>query len=136
MNAVLVTFCCTALLSLINIGSTAAFNAICSMGTNALLSTYIISIGCLLLRRIRGKSIPERRWSLGRAGLAVNIAALMFLSFIWIFLFFPQTTPVALSTMNWNILINGGAMLLAFAYYVLYGRRTYTGPVALVKDAN
>ncbi|KAK4894870.1 hypothetical protein LTR27_006992 [Elasticomyces elasticus] len=136
LNAVLVTFCCTALLSLINIGSTAAFNAISSMGTNALLTTYIISIGCVVIRRIRGQPLPSRRWSLGRAGLAINMIALAFLMCIWIFLFFPQTTPPGLSTMNWNVLINGGVMIVAIGYYMVYGRREYTGPVALVKDYN
>ncbi|TKA67935.1 hypothetical protein B0A55_06567 [Friedmanniomyces simplex] len=134
LNAVLVTFCCTALLSLINIGSTAAFNAVSSMGTNALLTTYIISIGCVVVRRLRSLPLPARRWSLGRAGLFVNLIALAFLLWIWVFLFFPQTTPVTLSTMNWNVLINGGVMILAFAYYYLHGKREYTGPVALVKD--
>ncbi|TKA81744.1 hypothetical protein B0A55_01124 [Friedmanniomyces simplex] len=134
LNAVLVTFCCTALLSLINIGSTAAFNAVSSMGTNALLTTYIISIGCVVVRRLRSLPLPARRWSLGRAGLFVNLIALAFLLWIWVFLFFPQTTPVTLSTMNWNILINGGVMILALAYYYLHGKREYTGPVALVKD--
>ncbi|KAK3644233.1 hypothetical protein LTR56_009770 [Elasticomyces elasticus] len=136
LNAVLVTFCCTALLSLINIGSTAAFNAISSMGTNALLTTYIISIGCVVIRRLRGQPLPSRRWSLGRAGLAINMIALAFLMCIWIFLFFPQTTPPGLSTMNWNVLINGGVMIMAIGYYMVYGRREYTGPVALVKDYN
>ncbi|KAK5166212.1 uncharacterized protein LTR77_008473 [Saxophila tyrrhenica] len=131
LNAVLVTFCCTALLSLINIGSTAAFNAVASMGTNALLTTYIISIGCVVIRRLRGQPLPERRWSLGRAGLYVNLFALAFLLTIWIFLFFPVQTPVTLSTMNWNVLINGGVMILAFTYYILYGKDMYSGPVAL-----
>lgn len=71
---------------------------------------------------------------MGRAGLVVNVIALAFLLCIWVFLFFPQTTPVTLSTMNWNVLINGGVMILAFAYYILYGKRVYTGPVALVKS--
>ena len=53
---------------------------------------------------------------------------------IWIFLFFPQTTPVTLSTMNWNVLINGGVMVLAFAYYLTYGKRVYSGPVTLTRS--
>lgn len=104
------------------------------MGTNALLTTYIISIGCVVIRRLRGQPLPERRWSMGRAGLTVNLIALAFLSCIWVFLFFPQETPVALSTMNWNVLINGGVMVLAFAYYIAYGKRVYSGPVVLVKS--
>lgn len=39
----MITFLVTALLSLINIGSSVAFNAIGSMATTAILGTYIIS---------------------------------------------------------------------------------------------
>ena len=133
LNSVLITFCCTSILSLINIGSTAAFNAVSSMGTNALLTTYIISIGCVVIRRVRGQPLPDRRWDLGRMGLPINIIALLFLTWIWIFLFFPQTTPPTLSTMNWNVLINGGVIVLAVIYYIVRGRHVYVGPVTLTK---
>lgn len=133
LNAVCITFVFTTLLSLINIGSTVAFNAICSMATNALLSTYIISITCLIIRRIKGPTLPERRWSLGAMGLPINVAALMFLTWIWVFCFFPQTTPVTAATMNWNIVINAGIMLLAVGYYFVRGKHHYVAPVALVK---
>lgn len=133
LNAVCITFVFTTLLSLINIGSTVAFNAICSMATNALLSTYIISITCLIIRRIKGPTLPERRWSLGAMGLPINVAALMFLTWIWVFCFFPQSTPVTASTMNWNIVINAGIMLLAVGYYFIRGKHHYVAPVALVK---
>lgn len=104
------------------------------MGTNALLTTYIVSIGCVVIRRIRGQPLPERRWSLGRAGLYVNLISLAFLTWIWVFLFFPVATPVTLKTMNWNVLINGGVTILMIVYYVLYGRKFYSGPVVLVKS--
>ncbi|KAK6366330.1 uncharacterized protein PV06_00806 [Exophiala oligosperma] len=133
LNAVLLTFLCTTLLSLINIGSTVAFNAICSMATNALLSTYIISLSCLVLRRIRGPPLQPRRWSLGMFGLPINVAALMFSTWIWVFCFFPQTTPVKASTMNWNIVINAGIMIIAVVYYFVKGKNRYVAPVVLVK---
>lgn len=133
LNAVLLTFLCTTLLSLINIGSTVAFNAICSMATNALLSTYIISLSCLVLRRIRGPPLQPRRWSLGMFGLPINVAALMFSTWIWVFCFFPQSTPVKASTMNWNIVINAGIMIIAVVYYFVKGKNRYVAPVVLVK---
>ena len=133
LNAVCLTFVFTTLLSLINIGSTVAFNAISSMATNALLSTYILSIGCLLLRRFKGSPLPPRRWSLGVMGLPINVAAILFLIWIWVFCFFPQGTPVTAATMNWNIVINAGVMIFAVAYYFLGGRTKYVAPVALVK---
>ena len=137
LNAVLLTFLITSLLALINIGSTTAFNAICSMATNALLTTYIISISCLILRRVgmtgEGQGLPPRRWSLGKLGLPVNVIALCFLLTIWVFCFFPVSTPVTASTMNWNVVINGGVMILAVIYYFVHSRKVYTGPVVLVR---
>ncbi|KAK5124293.1 hypothetical protein LTR85_001996 [Meristemomyces frigidus] len=132
-NAVCVTFVFTALLSLINIGSTAAFNAIASMATNALLSTYIISMTCLLIRRLRGPVLPPRRWSLGSLGLPINVIAVLFLLWIWTFCFFPQTTPVTLATMNWNVVINAGVMLFAVIYYFAGGAKMYVAPLLLVQ---
>ena len=51
LNSVIVSFGVSILLSLINIGSTAAFNSIASLGTYALLSSYIISISCIFLKQ-------------------------------------------------------------------------------------
>jgi len=133
LNSVLITFLITTLLSLINIGSTVAFNAIGSLAVSALLATYIISFTCLILRRLRGEPLPPRRWSLGRFGIYINLGAVLFLAVIWVFIFFPVKTPVTASTMNWNAVIFGGTMTFAICYYVLVGRKTYTAPVELVK---
>ena len=133
LNAVLITFVITCLLSLINIGSSVAFNAIGSLAVSALLGTYIISFSCLILKRVRGDVLPMRRWSLGRAGIVVNIGALVYLLVVWLFIFFPSSTPVTLSTMNWNAVMFGGTMIFAVLYYLAFGRRTYTAPVNLVK---
>ncbi|KAK3317953.1 amino acid permease [Apodospora peruviana] len=134
LNSVLITFVITALLSLINIGSHAAFNAIGSMATSAILGTYIISFTCMVLRRLRGP-LPSRRWSLGKFGMAVNVGAIMFLLVVWVFTFFPIAGGefLTLETMNWNSLMFGACMLFAVVYYFIFGKHTYTPPVMLVK---
>ena len=65
-------------MSLINLGSKVAFEAMLSLATVALMATYLMSIGCVLLKRLRGENLPAARWSLGRAGMAVNIVALTY----------------------------------------------------------
>ncbi|CZR57703.1 related to amino acid transporters [Phialocephala subalpina] len=132
LNAVLITFAITCLLSLINIGSTVAFNAIGSLAVSALLATYIISFSCLIFRRLKG-DLPSRRWTLGRFGLAINLGAVAFLLVVWVFIFFPISTPVTAATMNWNVVMFCGTMLFAVAYYSFKGRHDYTPPVGLVK---
>lgn len=133
LNAVLVTFLVITLLSLINIGSTVAFNAIGSLAVTALLGTYITSFVCLIQRRILGEPLPPRRWTLGRFGIFVNIGAVLFLAVVWVFVFFPVSTPVTPSTMNWNVVMFGGTMIFAVIYFFLVGRKTYKGPVDLMQ---
>ncbi|KAB5555054.1 amino acid permease [Coniochaeta sp. 2T2.1] len=132
LNSVILTFVITTLLSLINIGSTVAFNAIGSLALSALLGSYIISFTCLVLRRLRGP-LPPRRWSLGAAGIFVNIGAICFLLVVWVFIFFPVEAVVVPSTMNWNVVMFVGTMSFAVVYYFVRGKRTYTSPVELVK---
>jgi amino acid transporter len=120
-------------LSLINIGSTVAFNAIGSLAVSAILGTYIISFSVLILRRLRKEPLPARRWTLGRYGIFINIGAVLFLLVVWVFVFFPLQTPVTPSTMNWNCLIFGSVMIFAVIYYVFVGKHAYTSPVELVK---
>jgi len=132
LNSVIITFGITCLLSLINIGSSVAFNAIGSLAVSALLATYIISFTCLILRRLKG-DLPARRWTLGSLGLPINIGAVAFLLVVWVFIFFPVATPVTAASMNWNVVMFCGTMLFAVVYYFFSGRHTYKAPVTLVK---
>ncbi|TKA22255.1 hypothetical protein B0A54_18086 [Friedmanniomyces endolithicus] len=66
-------------------GSTVALNAITSLAGVSLLTSYIITISCLVWRRLYGSELPSRPWSLGRYGLPINIAALALLLPVWFF---------------------------------------------------
>ncbi|KAI9719407.1 MAG: hypothetical protein M1812_003478 [Candelaria pacifica] len=79
LNAIIVSFICGVGFSLVNLGSAVALNAIVSLTTSALLSSYVLSIGCILSKRLRGESLPPARWSLGRWGGVVNAISLVFL---------------------------------------------------------
>lgn len=133
LNAVLVSLSVTTLLSLINIGSSAALNAILALTSVSLLTSYIIVIGCVLLKRIRRQPLPPARWSLGKLGGPINVLALCYLFAIYTFAFFPATTPVDAASMNYAIVIFGGIVIFATVYYFIYGRKQYVPPVALVK---
>jgi amino acid transporter len=101
----MVSFAVTSLLSLINIGSTTALLAIVTLTIGSLMSSYVITIGCLLLKRIRGEPLPPHRWTLGRFGMAINIAALAFLLSVFVFAFFPLTSSVNPESMNWCVVM-------------------------------
>lgn len=85
LRAVLVSFCFTTLLSLINIGSDVALNAINSLAGVSVLTSYLISIGCLIWRRLYGAPLPPHKWSLGRFGLPINITAFLCVLPLWFF---------------------------------------------------
>jgi amino acid transporter len=129
----LVSLVVSSLLSLINIGSSTALNAINSLGGVSILTSYFITISCLIWRRLAGPPLPPRRWSLGRYGLAINIAALLFLLPLWFFAFWPLATPVTAMNMNWSSTMFGGLIMLALVYYYFVARHVYVGPVMNMK---
>ncbi|KAF9890910.1 hypothetical protein FE257_005486 [Aspergillus nanangensis] len=133
LNSVLVSLAVTVVLSLINIGSPVALQAIVSLTITSLMSAYILSIGCVLLKRFRGEPLPPRRWSLGPFGMAINIASMAFLLPIFVFAFFPLGSQVTRQTMNWSIVMYLGLIIFASGYYWIRGRFQFIAPVALVK---
>jgi amino acid transporter len=129
----MVSLAVTILLSLINIASYVALTAIVSLTITSLMSAYILSIGCIVLKRLRGEPLPPRRWSLGHFGLTINIASLLFLLPIFVFAFFPLTASVNGQTMNWSVVMYVGVIGFASVYYWVRGRHQFIAPVALVK---
>jgi choline transport protein len=133
VRAVMVSFVVVSALACINLGSTTALRSISSLGAVAILSSYLVVIGCLIWRRLYGAPLPPRRWSLGKAGLAINIVAVCFILPLWFFAFWPTATPVTAETMNWASVIFMGVLSIAVVYYLAKGRQEYDGPVALIK---
>ena len=133
LPAVIVSLTISALLSLINLGSTVALNAITSLGAVAVLSSYFLTIGTLVYRRAAGPELPPRRWSLGKYGMAINVAALLFLMPLIFFLTWPLATPVTAAGMNWSSVMLVGTLTIATIYYLVKGRHEYVGPSVLMK---
>ena len=85
--AVLLLFACVCILSLINIGSTTAFNALISLTSLGFYFSYCIPILMFTIRRFNRKNpITFGPWTMGRIGLVVNILAICFCVFLIIFL--------------------------------------------------
>ena len=120
----------TLLLGLINIGSTAGFNAVASLVIAGYLGSYILPIALLLNNRIRRPSeVAYGPFRLGRLGIPCNIFALVWIAITMTFSFFPAIIPVTLVTMNWSCLIWGGTMIIGIVYYFGYQRGRYNGPI-------
>ncbi|KAK1079465.1 hypothetical protein LTR48_008108, partial [Friedmanniomyces endolithicus] len=80
LRAVVVSFVVTSLLSLVNLGSSEALNAITSLGGMSILFSYFLTLSCLVWRRLFGAPLPPRPWSMRRYGIFVNVAALVFVT--------------------------------------------------------
>ncbi|KAK3699758.1 hypothetical protein LTR37_016267 [Vermiconidia calcicola] len=79
LNALIFTYGFAMLLTLIALGSDVALNVITSLTTGALVSSYIVSISCLIIKRARNEPFLPRRWTLGKLGMPVNIFSVLFL---------------------------------------------------------
>lgn len=126
------------ILSAINFGSNAALNAILSVSNAALIFSYIVSIGSVRLKRLRGQPLLPSRFSLGKWGGFINDISLAFLLVGFVSSFFPIAPSVGDAAwavdFNWAIIIFSGACALAGVYYVLGGGEKYIAPVSLVKE--
>jgi choline transport protein len=135
-NAVYVTCVISILLALINLGSSIAFNAILSLQLLALMSTYCISIGCVLYKRLTKQSLPPAQWSLGRWGVWVNAVGFVYSFFILFWAGWPEQQAITAVTLNWAPVIFAGVLIFSLSFYLVQGRKTYAGPVVLVRPAN
>lgn len=134
-NAILLSSLISALLALINIGSTTAFNAIVSLQVVSLMFTYTCSLSCVLYRRLRHPELlPKARWSLGRFGVPVNVIGLAYAGFTFFWSFWPTYTPVTVEDFNWSVVIFGAILVFCLTMYYVKGRHVYTGPVKQVRS--
>lgn len=133
INAIYLSFAVSCLLSLINLGSSVALMNIASLSTAAILASYIVSISCIALKRIRGEPLLPSKFKLGRAGLLVNIVSIIFLTFVFVFSFMPMGPKPTPAGMNWSILMFGSTIIFSLVYYYVKGRHVYAGPVAYVR---
>ncbi|KAH6611948.1 amino acid/polyamine transporter I [Boeremia exigua] len=154
--AILVVTVFAALLALINIGNSAAFNGTISLVLEGFYLSYLLAIGLLLWRRVRGdldsqnaelaifssslrhdeaydRSLTWGPWRLkGALGVANNAVAICYLLLIIFFSFWPtQMNPTA-EMMNWAVVVTGGVATFSVVYYVVFARKSYTGPIVEV----
>lgn len=155
MIAIVVVTVCSGLLALINIGNNVAFNGTISLVLEGFYISYLLAIGLLLWRRLRGdmkspepitsfssaSNSDERDlalqwgpWRLkGAWGVANNVLACSYLLLLILFSFWPNYLNVSDPTlMNWAVLVTGFIMIFSIGYYLLWARKTYTGPIVEV----
>ncbi|KAF2642232.1 amino acid transporter [Massarina eburnea CBS 473.64] len=116
------------LLSLINIGSSTAFNSFTSLCIASIYSCYIVSAGVLLHARLTTE-LQYGPFHMGRAGVPVIILSLIYSALGLFFSFWPYAANPDPLSMNWSVVVFGAALLFSAGYWALYGRKVYTGPL-------
>jgi amino acid transporter len=123
--------CC--LLSLINLGSSTAFNSILSLNTIALCVSYIPPIALLTLRQLAGKHPKYGPFQLGRWSIPVKLISLIYLVYITIFVSFPAYRPVTSENMNYAAPILLGFFAIAMVDWFVRGRKKFEVPTAALE---
>ena len=86
-----------ALISLINIGSAAALNAINSLGGISILATYLIVVGCYIWNRSQHARPPRGEWS--KFGMFFAIIGWITVAPVFFFLLWPLVNHPSASDM-------------------------------------
>ena len=121
-------------IALLNLGGSKVFDSVYGLGSTAASMTYCIGIGSVLWRRLFGKPLPHARWSLGRSGVLINGIALVFLMQYVVVGYFPLFNHPSAATMNWGVAMFGGVAILSITYYLVWGRKFYSGPVVNLRQ--
>ena len=151
--AVCLTALLSVLLSLINFGSTTVFEDLVSLAIAGLYSSYLVATSLLLYCRLTGSihllndsdttlsntvgaTLTWGPWHVpGVPGILLNIFVCSFLATSWFFSFWPTSMQVTPSTMNYNCLLWGAVVLFSLGYYIVQGRKEYSGPIIEADDA-
>ncbi|KAK1140016.1 hypothetical protein N8T08_010925 [Aspergillus melleus] len=129
IRALFLVASCVIALSFIQIGSTAAFNAILSLSTMGLYISYLLPLIFLVIKRFTAPGeIPQGSFTMGKWGLPVNLVAILFATYFVIFLPFPAEIPVTAENMNYAGPVLGFVMLFACGDWVVRGRHKWNGP--------
>ncbi|KAF2838116.1 amino acid transporter [Patellaria atrata CBS 101060] len=126
-RAIVLCIFLTCIISLLNIGNTAAFSAITALCSLALYVSYFIAIACMLHARYRKQPGLLGGWNLGGYGAYVNAFALLYTTWSIIFLPFPTTLPVDAENMNYAGPIFGMVIIFTITYWFVWARKNWEG---------
>lgn len=119
------------LLSLIEIGSTVAFNAFLSLAIAGFYSSFLISASVMLLYRLRTPQsmIPWGPFRMGRAGTPMTLFSIAYSAQGMFFSFWPPDSKVTPVSMNWSVVVYVGVIGISLIFWLTHGRKVYKGPL-------
>ena len=116
-------------LNSIYFGTLTGFNTVISIATEGFYLSYAMPLLARILAWCTGdaKDLPGP-YSLGRWGIWMNIAGLVFLIFTSITFNFPTLSPVTSQDMNYTSAAIGVIALISIVTWFTTGRKNFTGP--------
>lgn len=98
------------------------------------MTTYCISIGCVLYQRLANPDdLPPAMWSLGKYGLPINAVGFLYSFFTVLWIAWPAAKNPTKETFNWSSVMFAAVIIISTVFYMVSGRKTYSGPVVLVR---
>ncbi|GFZ43713.1 hypothetical protein JCM24511_01433 [Saitozyma sp. JCM 24511] len=126
LNGLILSTVVCALLGLIYLGSSAAFNAFTGVATICLGCSYAYPVLCSLVRG--RKMVRNAPFSLGKAGFFVNTVTVVWIAFSIILFCMPTAIPVTPTSMNYASVVFAGFSAVAALWYAINARKHYHGP--------
>ncbi|EIW60115.1 amino acid transporter [Trametes versicolor FP-101664 SS1] len=126
LNAFLLCMGVEALLGLIFLGSSAAFNAFVGVEVMCLGASYAIPIIVLLAGGRKG--VAGAPYPLGNWGWFINVMAILWVALEMVLFSMPAALPVDQSTMNYASVVFVGFAAISAVWYMISGRFHYRGP--------
>jgi choline transport protein len=112
--------------------TTFIFSSMCAAG---IYSSYLICTGCIAWRRVTKQTLLPSRLSLGQYSLFVNLVAIAFQGVQFVFLFWPNMPHPTVPNLNGSLLVYGVVIVWALAYFHLWEKNEYRGPVEYVRKS-
>jgi len=121
-------------LSIINIDSTTAFDALILLSLIALYISYVISIVFLLLRKLRGRTFKLNSFHLDRWDIAMNSIAILYIVYVLFFVTLSTIMLVFAINMNYASSLVLVVAMLALVDWVVSGKKRFKIPNILVEN--
>ncbi|KAF5348720.1 hypothetical protein D9758_006798 [Tetrapyrgos nigripes] len=125
-NAVCIATLIAALWGLLSFAGPAAAAAVFTSG---IVCQYLCYCTPVISRFIGGQRFVPGPFYLGKLSGPIATIATCFMLFMTVVLQFPTAPHPVAQTMNYTVVVVGGTIMLATAYYLLSGRHWFVGPV-------
>jgi len=113
------------ILTLPNLRSPVAFNALLSINTIGLYISYGIPIA---LRVYKGSNFKPSLFTLGKFSVPIGVFSVFWVALITIVFVLPIQSPVGAKSMNYAVLLVGAVFFGALLAWILGVRKTFKGP--------